>query len=170
MVLHARLPSMCRIYSREATNWSPCDHLVMSVEELAKKKQIRVGHKTSAIRIIGSAEGLLTTAGSDTSSLTQLSRSLQEKLDILMILGSEIINLVDEGSVADEIEQADIFKEGIYSTMVKIEKYCASPTDLPATSRSAADPTSLPCVKLPKLTIKPFNGNLTAWTTFLGFV
>ena len=69
----------------------------------------------------------------------------------------------------DEIEQADIFKEGIYSTMVKIEKYCAPPTDSPApphTSRPDADPTFLPRVRLPKLTIRSFNGNLTAWTTF----
>ena len=141
----------------------------MSVEELTKKKRIRAGHKASATHMIDSAEDLLTTAGSDTSRLTQLSRSLQEKLEVLKTLDSKIINFVDEGSVVDEIEQADIFKEGIYSTTVKIEKYCAPPTDSPAllrTSRSAADPTSLPRVRLPKLTIRPFNGDLTAWTTF----
>ena len=32
--------------------------------------------------------------------LTQLRRSLQEKLDVLMTLDSEIVNLVDERSVA----------------------------------------------------------------------
>ena len=95
--------------------------MVMSVEELAKKKQVRMGHKASATRMIGSAEDLLTTAGSDTSRLTQLSMSLQEKLDILMMLDSKIVNLVDKGSVIDEIEQADTFKESIYFTTVKIE-------------------------------------------------
>ena len=45
-----------------------------------------------------------------------------------MMLDSEIVNLVDKGSVVDEIEQADTFKEGIYFTMVKL-KYCAPPTD-----------------------------------------
>ena len=83
----------------------------MSVEELTKKRRIRAGHKASATRMIGSAEDLLTTTGSDTSRLTQLSRSLQEKLEVLKTPDSEIINLVDEGSVVDEIEQADIFKK-----------------------------------------------------------
>ena len=146
----------------------------MSVEELTKKKWIRAGHKASATCMMGSAEDLLKTSGSDILRLTKLSRSLQENLDVLMMLDSEIINLVDEGSVVDEIEQADIFKQGIYSTMVKIEKYCAPPTDslaTPHTSRPAANPTSLPRVRLPKLTIRPFNSDLTAWTTFcMGFV
>ena len=86
-----------------------------------------------------------------------------------MTRDSEIINLVNEGSVVDEIEQADNFKQGIYSTLVKIEKYCAPPTDSPApphTSRPATDPTSLPRVRLPKLTIRSFNSDLMAWTTF----
>lgn len=48
-------------------------------------------------------------------------RSLQEELDVLTTLDREIINFVDEGSVVSEIEQADIFKEGIYSTMVKLQ-------------------------------------------------
>ena len=144
----------------------------MSAEELAKKKPVRAGHKSSATRMIGNAEDLLKTAGSDILRLTQSSRSLKEKLDVLTTLDNEIVNLVDEGAVADEIEQADTFKEGIYSTMVKIEKYCAPPTDSPAPPRSSSPavdhtPSSpSPRVRLPKLTIKPFNGDLTAWTTF----
>ena len=105
MVLRAGLASTCRIYSREVTNWSPCDHVVMSVDDLAKKKRVRAGHKASATHMIGSAEDLLATAGSDTSKPYR--------------------------SVADEIEQADTFKEGIYSTMVKIVKYCAPSLALP---------------------------------------
>ena len=74
----------------------------MSAEELAKKKRVRAGHKASAIRMIGNAEDLLKTAGSDVLRLTQLSRSLREKLDVLTTLDGEIINLVDEGSVGDK--------------------------------------------------------------------
>ena len=65
----------------------------MSVEELTKKKRIRAGHKASATRMMDSAEDLLKTSGSDTSRLTQLSWSLQEKLDVLTMLDSEIITL-----------------------------------------------------------------------------
>ena len=66
----------------------------MSVEELTKKRRIRAGHKASATHMIGSAEDLLTTAGSGTSRLTQLSRNLQEKLVVLTTLDSEIIKAV----------------------------------------------------------------------------
>ena len=51
----------------------------MSAEELAKKKWVRAGHKSSATRMIGNAEDLLKAAGSDILRLTQLSRSLKEK-------------------------------------------------------------------------------------------
>ena len=146
----------------------------MSAEELAKKKRVRAGHKASATRMIGNAEELLKTAGSDVLRLTQLSRSLKEKLDVLTTLDGDIINLVDEGSVGDEIEQADTFKEGIYSTLVKIEKYCAPPPVAPPTTVPTPPTTLSPAtasesssrVRLPKLTIRPFNGDLTAWTTF----
>ena len=76
----------------------------MSAEELAKKKRVRAGHKASATRMIGRAEDLLKTAGSDTVKLTQLKRSLQEKLDVLKMLNGEILNFVKNGAVADEIE------------------------------------------------------------------
>ena len=113
-------------------------------------------------------------AGSDVLRLMQLSRSLKEKLDVLTTLDGETINLVDEGSVGDEIEQADTFKEGIYSTLMKIEKYCAPPPVAPPTVPLAPPPMPSPAaasnfssrVRLPKLTIRPFNVDLTAWTTF----
>lgn len=110
-------------------------------EELSKKKRVRAGHKASATCMIGSAEDLLKAPGSDVLRLTQLSRSLQEKLDVLKTLDSEILNLVDGDSVAEEIKQADTFKEGIYATIVKIDNYCAlaPPTDPPRTSSLPRD-------------------------------
>ena len=65
---------------------------MVMAEELAKKKQVRAGHKASATRMIGAAEGLLNTAGSDILRLTQLSRSL---LDVLKMLNSEIVNRIE---------------------------------------------------------------------------
>ena len=35
--------------------------------------------------------------------------------------GQEILNLVEEEAITDEIEQSDIFKEGIYFTLVKFD-------------------------------------------------
>jgi hypothetical protein len=77
-----------------------------------------------------------------------------------------------------EIEQADLNKEGIYQAMVRIDQCCAAmarPKGLPAVKALAVATTtavtSTPVttsnhVKLPKLILHPLNGNITTWTTF----
>ena len=51
----------------------------------------------------------------DTSKLTQLKLSLQEKLEILRQLDGEILDLTKEDHLVDQIEQVVIFKEKIYT-------------------------------------------------------
>ena len=107
----------------------------------------------------------------DAARLAQIKLSLQEKLTALQQLDAEILELVDEDAVADEIEQADAFKEDVYAAMVKIDRLSlrTNPPSLePPTghSSSRSDPTRDSKVKLPKLTIQPFKGELTTWTTF----
>ena len=107
----------------------------------------------------------------DTAKLTQLRLSLQEKLDTLKCLDEEILELMEENNFEDEIKQADSFKEGIYSAMAKIDKLCI--TTPPATI-SVPPPSDVARsaearghrVKLPKLTLRAFNGDITTWTTF----
>ena len=60
---------------------------------------------------------------SDTSKLTQLKLSLQEKLEMLRQLDSEILDLTEEDHLVDEIEQADIFKEEIYTAITKLRNF-----------------------------------------------
>ena len=83
------------------------------------------------------------------------------------------MDLTDEGNLADEIEQADEFKEGIYAAMVKIDGHVTAPAT--CTSELAPSIVDVPHspaaprgsrVKLPKLTLRPFNGDVTTWTTF----
>ena len=106
-----------------------------------------------------------------------LKLSLQEKLETLKLLDSQILQLTDEGELEDEIEQADSFRENIHAAMVKIEEHCTVPlTTLPAAGTHPREPpTNVPGtidpphgsrVKLPKLSIHPLNGDITAWTTF----
>ena len=109
----------------------------------------------------------------DTMKLSWLNLSLQEKLDTLKLLDGEIIELVGESEVVVEIERADSFKEGIYTAMVSIDNQCVIQ---PANARSSSSPVPVldtscdssthPQVKLPKLTIHPFNGDITKWMTF----
>ena len=130
--------------------------------------------------MIKTATGLLDGDVPDPMRLSQLKLSLQEKLAVLKQLDGEILGLVDEERVADEIEQSDGFKEEVYTVMVQIDGHAR------AASRSATTPPPMSpspgggvsatvgsdrrsreaTVKLPKLTIQPFKGELTTWTTF----
>jgi len=96
--------------------------------------------------------------------------SLDEKLARLSSLDIEILELIEEeATLADEIEQVDTYKEEIDGALIKIEHHCAprppmTPLLMVRTGRTP--PTSAVMVKLPKLTIQPFNGDITLWTTF----
>ena len=91
--------------------------------------------------------------------------SLQEKLSTLKELDSEVADLVKE-EVVNEIEQADAYKEDIYDTIAKLEQLSlkTSTTAPAATVLPSRDPASESKVRLPKLMIQPFRGELTTWT------
>ena len=116
----------------------------------------------------------------DTLKLALLKMSLTEKLETLKVLDSEIAELIDdEGSLTTKIDAADSFKEGIFAALIRIDKILTpapEPTAPPSTTPTPpSHDHSIACdreatranrVKLPKLTIQPFNGDLTSWTTF----
>ena len=75
--------------------------------------------------------------------------------------------------MADEIDLADSFKEDVYTIMVKIEQLSLQGATVPPTAPAGGGPKaridSASCggkVKLPKLMIQPFKGELTACTIF----
>ena len=147
-------------------------------EGLTRKKRIRAGHKASVTRMLTTVNGLLTTLEpgptTDTSKLTQLKLSLQEKLETLRQYDSEILDLTEEDQLVTEIEQADIFKEEIYTAITKIDKPVGLISLSPRTSSHVRAPADVPPptrdsthqAKLPKLTLKPFNGDITTWISF----
>ena len=142
-------------------------------EGLARKKRIRAGHKASATRTLTKVEEALVAAAERTeefytSKLSQLKLSLQEKLEVLRQLDAEILELTDEEGLVDEIEQADLFKEGIY-TIAATPIAPPTPGTPPTTPRASTETPTEPIerrVKLPKLSLKSFNGDITTWTTF----
>ena len=84
------------------------------------------------------------------------------------MLDGEIVELTEEDALATEIERADNYKSEIYAVLVRISKALKLATSL-------VPPTHIPTrkvmpaelsVRLPKLSIKPFNGDITQWTTF----
>ena len=150
--------------------------LIQMAEGLAKKKRIRAGHRASATRTLTKVNEALTAETSDESKLLQLKLTLEEKLGTLKLLDGEIIDLIEEDALATEIEQADDYKSDIYAALVKIDKalklisLAAIPTPAPTASPTHHEVPPIrvpePCVRLPKLSIKPFSGDLTQWTTF----
>lgn len=141
-------------------------------EELTRKKRVRGGHKASATRMITRVEEMLASEETlDRPKLNQLGMSLKEKLGEIKVLDAEILTLVGDDELEDEISQADLYKEHIYSTFIRIERASGTPTTAAGTittTTTGTTPTATPGnkVRLPKLTIKPFNGKLTAWIPF----
>ena len=100
---------------------------------LAKKKSIRKGHRGSAVRVVNQVDEIVG-GGPDLAKLAQLKLSLTEKLETLNRLDQEILELTEEDNISTEIEQADTFKDRIYTSLVKIDR--ATPTAPPAGART----------------------------------
>ena len=147
--------------------------------ELAKKKWIRAGHKGVVTRRIKEDDNLVAaispTHPVDLAKLTQLKLSLKEKLEMLSKLDDEILELIDNGGdLVKDIDEADTFKQDIYAPIVKIDNNSSltSITLAAASGTSAvasvvsATPSTTASARLPKLQLRPFNGDLTTWTKF----
>ena len=69
-----------------------------------------------------------------------------------------------------EDDLADDYKSGVYEAMVRIDKAIAATPITPPARMATPEPVPVRAlehrVKLPKLTLKPFNGDITHWTTF----
>jgi len=144
----------------------------MSVEQLSRKKRVRAGHRASATKIIGKIEDVLAVDPPNVERLSQLKLTLTEKLGVLKLLDAEVLDMMEEELLVEEIEQSDEFREGIHTAMVRLERALAPPPLTPSVdsaprTRFADSPPRTPSrVKLPKLMIPPFNGELTSWMPF----
>ena len=103
--------------------------------------------------------------------------TLKEKLEKLSILDEEIADLLDDDdAVAEDVEEADEYKQKIYTAISSIDEALAPPILIPAaahpptpsgSTRSDPPPTGSDSrVRLPKLTIRSFDGDITKWTSF----
>lgn len=142
-------------------------------EGLARKKRIRGGHRASATRVMTQATGAMAAPDADPgmAELMKLKLTLEEKFATLTRLDEEILDLVEEDEVDGEIEQADVLKESIRLVLVNLDSAVRPPTGGPGASVPMMHPTAPPRghatkVRLPKITLKRFNGDLTRWTTF----
>ena len=163
----------------------------MSTEALARHKKVRAGHRSSATRLMNQVEeASAVTGGPAIDKLLQWKLSLTEKLAKLKLLDDEILTLVEDSAIEDEIEQADVFRERLQQTICGVERLIplkssstvsrrSTPPPPPESTTTTSEPSTVPPVshstplhtsdtkvKLPKLTPKTFNGDLTKWETF----
>ena len=146
-------------------------------ELLTKKKRTRGGHRTSLKRLVQQVTDAVDDHGGDpakNSRLTQLKISVDDKVAVLKSLDTEILDMlsdsttVSEEAIAEEVEQADIVKELAYGALVAIDDILkpAATVAPPPSSSSSTSLVHTVEVKLPKLEIHPFDGNVTKWITF----
>ena len=94
-------------------------------EALAKKRRIRAGHRGFATWTVRQITEALEGDTPDRDQLSLLRITLKEKLETIKTLDAEIVNLIeDEGGLADEIEQADTYKETncISESILKVDR------------------------------------------------
>ena len=141
-------------------------------EELAKKKRVRGAHKASATKIMQQIAEIVRSERPVQTKLSCLRLALNEKFETIKALDVEVIDLIDDDGVVDDIERADEFKETIFSSLLSIDRLIEKLKPPPATKDSAVSEPSVhtssshPRVKLPKLQLRSFSGDLTQWTSF----
>ena len=130
------------------------------------KIRIRGGHRGSVTETLQEVEDILATDSPDTTRLAAMKMSLQEKLTRMDALNAEILGLLEsEDGITKDIEQSDIFKRDIVAALVRIDRLPTRSLDSVPSSASpvvARAPSTASKIKLPKLTITPFNGDPTS--------
>ena len=91
-------------------------------DELPKLVRARAGNRSSTTKTVGKVDDLTTSGTIDETKLLHSKRMLEEKLNELKALDSEIVKLVKEDDLEAEIQQADDYKSEIFAAMVKIER------------------------------------------------
>ena len=157
-------------------------------EELARKVNVRAGHRASTTRRLTQAQTALDADPIDLTAVEQCITTLTRKLRVLTSLDEDILELTPQDAIDNEIERADQYQEDVQGVLAKLSKSLAPPP-APATTRPPAAPLAVPVttppavitpapggrattavhatrVKLPRLTLPHFSGNPAKWTTF----
>lgn len=163
---------------------------------LTRTKRSHAGHRASATRLTTRATTALREEEVDKDDLSLIKQLLLEKVSTLKRLDEQIAGLVPDAELEDEIQNADETLEKIYGIMAKLSKalgpFVATPLDTvarveprsPTTSPDRAPPavvhrsppaapslvgstaSHMDRVKLPKITLPRFRGDLMKWTAF----
>lgn len=145
----------------------------MSEEQLKKKRRIRGGHKAYITSTLEKIQGLLEEFDPSTSNQLKTYRiALTEKLKVLGDLDDEILGLIKEEHIDDEIKETGIFREAIHEMVVridetlKVENNSGSDKSMQLNSSIASTVGMGVKAKLPKITLKKFQGDPVQYDPF----
>ena len=147
----------------------------MSVD-LGKSKKMREGHTAFTRKLSDSANDLLQNFDGSQSQEDRIQRLIvkyQEKLTTLKELNGGILLLVANKHIEKEIEESEAIRSEVQETLLKLER-CLSNINKEGEQGSAGSPSinvtsvasgvsSVSSSKLPKLTLKTFNGDPKRW-------
>ena len=146
-------------------------------EELAKKRtKIQGGHRAYVKRVLDDVGTTLEDYNqSRKQKLLQLMITLNEKLETLKNLDEQILESCRDDDIEAEILEAGSFREQVHECLIKIDEVLTvqeTPTltqDNASEGHSSHDSSLLePKIKakLPRLSLKKFNGNPLHWQSW----
>ena len=137
--------------------------------ELAKKKRVRGAHKASATKIMQQIVEAVRADRPDEARLASLRLSLNEEIETVKGLDADVIDLMDDDGIVEDIDTADEFKETVFRSLLSIDRtieQLKSSSDPKVREHTLPTSTTHTRVKLPKLQLRSFSGDLTQWTSF----
>ena len=144
----------------------------------AHLRSVRAGHKGVVTKRLTDLEAILQATPLDKDQLEQFRIVLQEKFELLRKLSDDIVaELHDEGEIATEIEGSEALFDQVQSAIFQINKAMSIPQamslpqlvlhhPLPQEEGGHMNTPTVSRMKLPELTLTPFDGNYTRWCTF----
>ena len=147
--------------------------------ELAKARKKRSGHRAHVTKTLARVKEMTNEPLPESiTALMQLKLTLNEKIETITKLDEEILDLVtDDTEIEREIEESSEVKDDIHGGIAAIEEKLANSakkeqprasTSHERTSFENSNHTvnQIPRVRLPKLEVKKFSGNVHEWSEF----
>ena len=91
------------------------------IDDLAKKRRVRGAQKASTTKIMTQIPELVGSEHLNQAKLACLRLALNEKLEVIKALDTEVIELIQDDRLDTDIERADEFKEIIFSTLLSVD-------------------------------------------------
>ena len=131
-------------------------------DDLAKKRRVRGAHKASTTKIMTQISELVGSEHPNQAKLVCLRLALNEKLEVIKALDTEVIELIqdDRLDAISALLSVDHLLKRLNPTPVTTTASVREP------STHASSYASHTKVKLPKLQLRSFSGDLTHWMSF----